>query len=158
MDKLTNVWERNQNKEELTNDDLKFIYEIEHKIEGFGYERDSRITDVLKGRNVKEDIAKALSSEDFIIKSEQISLNKEEALSGDIVYHYGTLYLRGLSSAEGLKLPDSIGGGLNLSGLISAEGLKLPDSIGDNLDFRGLSSIEKRKLRERHPYLVDKIS
>jgi hypothetical protein len=54
----------------------------------------------------------------------------------------GWLDLRGLTSAEGLTLPQSIGGGLDLSGLTSAEGLTLPQSIGGELDLRGLTSAE----------------
>ena len=60
----------------------------------------------------------------------------------------GSLYLNGLTSAEGLKLPESIGGGLYLSGLTSAEGLKLPESIGGGLDLDGLTGAEGLKLPE----------
>ena len=35
-----------------------------------------------------------------------------------------------LTTAEGLTLPQSIGGGLNLDGFISVEGLTLPQSVG----------------------------
>ena len=50
------------------------------------------------------------------------------------------LYLRGLTAIpEGLKLPESIGGGLDLRGLTAIpEGLKLPESIGGGLDLSGL--------------------
>ncbi|BDU72340.1 hypothetical protein [Mesoterricola silvestris] len=54
--------------------------------------------------------------------------------------------LHSLTSAEGLKLPDSIGGWLDLRSLTSAEGLKLPDSIGGGLDLRSLTSAEGLKL------------
>ena len=141
MERLTILWERSQNKEELTNEDLKFIYEIDHKIEGFGYQRDSRIDDVLEGRDIKDDLARALN-----LKPEQISTTEKEALSGNAVYHYGYLDLSSLTSAEGLKLPDSIGGGLNLSSLTSVEGLKLPDSIDGGLNLNSLTSAEGLKL------------
>jgi hypothetical protein len=45
----------------------------------------------------------------------------------------GRLNLSGLTSAEGLVLPSSIGGNLNLGGVTSAEGLVLPSSVGGNL-------------------------
>ena len=51
----------------------------------------------------------------------------------------GDLDLSGLTSAEGLVLPTSIGGNLYLSGLTSAEGLVLPTSIVGWLDLRGKS-------------------
>ncbi|OGT54392.1 MAG: hypothetical protein A3E01_03090 [Gammaproteobacteria bacterium RIFCSPHIGHO2_12_FULL_63_22] len=49
----------------------------------------------------------------------------------------GSLDLRGLSSAEGLTLPQSVGGSLNLRGLSSAEGLTLPQSVGGVFLKRG---------------------
>ena len=55
------------------------------------------------------------------------------------------IYLSGLTSAVGLVLPTSIGGGLYLSGLTSAVGLVLPTSIGSELNLSGLTSAEKEK-------------
>ena len=52
------------------------------------------------------------------------------------------LDLRGLTSAEHLTLPDSIGGGLYLDRLTSAEHLTLPNSIGGYLDLEKLTSAE----------------
>ena len=52
----------------------------------------------------------------------------------------GDLNLRDLTSAEGLTLPESIGGGLYLSHLRSAEGLTLPQSVGGSLSLRSLTS------------------
>ena len=60
----------------------------------------------------------------------------------------GSLDLRGLTSAEGLVLPTKIGGWLDLSGLTSAEGLVLPTKIGGWLDLRGLTSAEGLVLPE----------
>ncbi|KKN09843.1 hypothetical protein LCGC14_1042460 [marine sediment metagenome] len=60
----------------------------------------------------------------------------------------GSLYLNGLQSAEGLTLPESIGGYLYLNGLQSAEGLTLPESIGGSLDLNGLQSAEGLTLPE----------
>ncbi len=50
------------------------------------------------------------------------------------------LDLESLTSADGLILPTSIGGGLYLNRLISADGLILPTSIGGYLDLRSLIS------------------
>ena len=60
----------------------------------------------------------------------------------------GDLWLRGLTSAEGLTLPENVGGDLNLGGLRSAEGLKLPESVGGNLGLHGLRSAEGLQLPE----------
>jgi len=60
----------------------------------------------------------------------------------------GSLYLSGLTSAEGLTLPESVGGSLNLRGLTSAEGLTLPGSVAGYLVLYGLASAEGLTLPE----------
>ena len=144
MEMLTYIYTKHQNKGELTKIDLRFLYEIDDEITGFGYGRDPRIEELLKGRNVRKDLVLV-----FDCKEENISLTEEEALSGNIIYHYGNLSLSGLRSAEGLKLLDKVGGYLNLGDLISAEGLKLPTEIGGYLDLRNLTSAEGLKLPDK---------
>ncbi|KKS44550.1 MAG: hypothetical protein UV08_C0019G0001, partial [Parcubacteria group bacterium GW2011_GWA2_42_18] len=56
-------------------------------------------------------------------------------------------------SAEGLKLPEKIGGDLYLDSLTSAEGLKLPEKIGGGLYLSGLTYNQKKILRRRYPNL-----
>ena len=144
MEMLTYIYTKHQNKGELAKSDLRFLYEIDDEITGFGYKKDPRIEEILNDRNVKKDLAFVLNC-----KEENISLTEEEALSGNIIYHYGNLNLRGLISAEGLKLPDRIGGYLDLRNLISAEGLKLPDKVGGDLILWSLTSAEGLKLPDK---------
>ncbi len=141
MEMLTYIYTKHQNKGELTKIDLRFLYEIDNKITGFGYKRDPRIEELLEGRNVRKDLALV-----FDCKEENISLTKEEALKENIIYHYGNLDLGDITSAEGLKFPDEIKGSLNLRGLISAEDLKLPNEIGGDLYLGGITSAEGLKL------------
>ena len=61
----------------------------------------------------------------------------------------GGLHLGGLTSAEGLTLPQSVGGSLYLGRLTSAKGLTLPKSIGGWLDLSGLTSTEKARVTRR---------
>ena len=137
MKRLTEIDNRFKKGEELIREDLRFLYQIDSEIKGFGFEEDPRINEILHERDKRGDLSNI-----FNCLPEQISLTKEEALGGDVVFHYGSLYLSGLSSAEGLKLPDSIAGNLDLGRLSSVEGLKLPDSIGRSLDLNGLRSAE----------------
>lgn len=55
MKLLTVIEGKTTNKEPLTKSDLIFLYEINSKIEGFGYERDPRIEELRSSRNPKED-------------------------------------------------------------------------------------------------------
>ncbi|MDE2001027.1 MAG: hypothetical protein KGI60_00485 [Patescibacteria group bacterium] len=116
MKRLTEIERKNQKGEPPSKEDLRFLYEIDGKIQGFGYGHDPRIEELKKGRNIKKDLSFALD-----IPEGKISTTQEEALKGGILYHYGSLNLSKLTSAEGLTLPQSVGGHLNLSGLTSAE-------------------------------------
>ena len=136
MKKMTELEERNEKGEELSTDDLRFLYQIDSKIEGFGYEDDPRIEEIIQGRDTRSDLSLVIGC-----SPEEISLIQEEALSGGIKYHYGGLNL-GLSSVEGLILPEHIGGDLDIRRLSSAVGLKLPEHIGGNLYLCGLTSAE----------------
>jgi hypothetical protein len=137
MQRVTLIETKVQKKEELSKEDLRFMYEIDSKIEGFGYKTDPRIEEILSSRDMKSDLSLATG-----YSKEQISTTETEALSGGIKFHYGNIYLPSLTSAEGLTLPDSIGGGLYLRSLTSAEGLTLPKSIGGSLYLPSLTSAE----------------
>ncbi len=137
MEMLTYIYTKWQQKLELTKEDLHFLYEIDSKIIGFGYKKDPRIKEIIETRDKKIDFSKI-----FDCNPNQISLTEEEALKGNIIYHYGELNLDYLTSAEGLTLPQSVGGNLFLSSLTSAEGLTLPQSVGDDLDLESLTNAE----------------
>jgi hypothetical protein len=137
MRQLTGIYTRHKEGEELSKEDLRFIYELDGPIEGFGYQKDPRIQQITNGRDLKNDLSYILD-----VPADRISTTEEEAISGGIVYHYGALNLRRLRSADGLKLPDSIGGDIDLGSLTSAEGLKLPDSIGGDLILDSLRSAD----------------
>jgi len=131
MKRLTEIDNRHKKRKELSKDDLKFLYEIDDKIKGFGYQEDPRIKEILESRDIKGDISNVLK-----ISKDQISLTSKEALSGNIKFHYGDLDLDSLTSAEHLTLPKSIGRSLLLS---------------------SLPKEEKEKLRQKYPQFRDKI-
>ncbi len=146
MKKLTELEHRREKGEEFTKEDLAFLYEIDHKIEGFGYEKDPRIEELKAGRDIKNDFVLITG-----YQAEEISLTKEEALSGGIKYHYGDLYLDSLTSAEGLNLPQTIGGNLYLDSLTSAEGLNLPEEFTGILYHKSLKQEDLQILIEKYP-------
>lgn len=56
MKYMTRLMKKNQNDEPFTKHDLVFLYEINSKIEGFGYQTDPRIAELRKDRNTEEDM------------------------------------------------------------------------------------------------------
>ncbi len=144
MKRLTEIDHLVKEGESLSKEDLRFLYELDRKIEGFGYTRDPRIEEIIDDRDIKGDLALLLDC-----SKNEISLTREEALKGGIVCHYGNLDLSGLTSNEGLILPQRVGGYLNLSSLTSGESLALPKHVGGYLDLSSLTSGEGLVLPRR---------
>jgi hypothetical protein len=68
MRRLTAVEKKHRQNEKLTPDELRFLYEVDGKIEGFGYGDDPRIEEIKQGRNIKADYAVIYGvSEDQVI-------------------------------------------------------------------------------------------
>ena len=137
MRELTNIENKLKNRQELTGEDIRFLYEIDEIIQGFGYGKDPRILQIIEDRNIRKDLSHL-----FNIDLARISLGIKEALFENILYHYGDIKLERLTSAEGLVLPKEVSGNIDLSGLTSAEGLVLPKEVGGWLDLSGLTSAE----------------
>lgn len=139
MKRLTEIDRRHKAGEDFSREDLKFLYQIDGRIEGFGYQEDPRIEELLAGRDKRNDLAYILDS-----KPEQISFSEEEALDStrDIVFHYGNLFVDRIEYAQGLKLPNRINGSLVFNNLKSAEGLKLPKIVDGALSFSSLQSVK----------------
>jgi len=56
MKRMTELVSKYERKEQFTKEDLRFLYEVDGTIEGFGYERDPRIETLRNERNRTEDI------------------------------------------------------------------------------------------------------
>lgn len=137
MRRLTEIEKKHKKAEELTKDELRFLYELDSEIEGFGYEKDPRVVEITLERNVKQDISLITG-----FKASEISLTKDEALKGGIKYHFGDLSLNSLTSAEDIIFPERIGGGLYLHSLNSVNGLKLPKQVGKDIHLNSLTSAD----------------
>ena len=139
MKLLTLIEEKHKNNQELSLYDLKFLYEVDSEIKGFGYEKDPRIEEIISKRDKRKDIARVYS-----VKEDEVALSHKEWKENKekIKICCGNLYLNDLKSAKGLKLPSTIIGYLNLEKLISAEGLKFPNTINGRLYLDSLTSAE----------------
>lgn len=168
MKKLTEIDNKNTKNEELTKEDLQFLYELDSKIYGFGYRRDPRIVEILSKRDMRADLS-------FVTgySKEQISFNEEEAYHASfkhfsfergwtdgIVFHYGDLkpdlrtdgftsdvvyhgrHYKSFESLKEVKLPETMIGNLYLPYLESAEGLILPKTINGNIYLDRLESVK----------------
>ena len=145
MKLLTLIEKKVNNNIDLTLDELKFLYEIDGQIIGFGHGKDPRIKEIKRKRNERRDYSLI-----FNVKEEEIALSQEEYLNNPEKFKAlpGNIYLDSLTSAEGLVLPQQVGGNIDLSFLTSAEGLVLPESIGGSIILFSLTSADGLVLPE----------
>ena len=139
MKLLTLIDKKVNNNIELTLDELKFLYEIDGKITGFGYWEDPRIEEIKRKRNKRRDYSLI-----FNVKEEEVALFKEEWLNNPEKFKVllDNIYLDSLTSTDGLVLPKYVDGNIGLHYLTSAEGLVLPQYVGGTIDLHSLTSAE----------------
>ncbi len=119
------------------------MYQLDSIIEGFGYEQDPRIDEILAKRDIKSDIS---SITDY--SKEQISTTGQEALEDGIKFHYGNLDLSSLQFAEILKLPETVHGSIYLDSLRSATNVEFPKTVHGSIDLHRLQFTRILKLPE----------
>ncbi len=76
MKRLTKIEKATQENKQLTRDDLRFLYELDSKIESFGYEEDPRIEEIKSKRNRKEDIQTLCNCPPEYIVTDLININE----------------------------------------------------------------------------------
>lgn len=122
---------------------LRAIYEIDEKIESFGWARDPRIDEIISKRNPKEDLALV-----FDCSPEQVSTTKEEALKVGIKVHYGDLDINDVVPNPNLEIPETIVGNFNAKKIETAKGFSLPKFVAGNVDLSRLMSAKNLVLPE----------
>ena len=139
MKLLTLIDKKVNDNIDLTLEELKFLYEIDGQIIGFGYGKDPRIEEIKRKRNERRDYSLI-----FNVKEEEVALSQKEWLNNPKKFKAlpGNIDLGSLTSADGLVLPQHVGGNIYLSSLASADGLVLPESIGGGIDLRSLTSAD----------------
>ena len=143
MKMLTIIDNKVNKNEELTKEELMFLYEIEEKIEGFGWQKDPRIDEIRSKRNIKKDGATI-----YNVEENEVALRKEE-INKETKLYMESLYLNWLEQSENLILPEKINGDLGLNGLKTAEGLVLPKEINGSLSLNVLEIANDLVLPEK---------
>ena len=172
MKKLTVIYNKYWKTKRLTKSDLRFLYEIDGKIHGFGYEEDPRILEILVKRDVKKDLARV-----FDCDPSQIAIFQNEIRSDTVCYdgslnyknlefksetsirdfpfrtsdtelHFpkyviGNLNLYHLDSLEGVELPEVVIGDVVLSSLTEEKIIKLPRIVEGTVDLRSLATVDE---------------
>ena len=137
MQLLTLIDKKVNKNIELGIDELKFLYEIEGQIEGFGWRRDPRIQEIKNKRNQKKDLALI-----YNINEEEIALSQDEWQQNPMKYKFlfSSLILDKIeTNSNGLILPKLINGNLSLDSLNYADEIVLPEVVTGHLSLENLT-------------------
>ena len=157
MKYLTILEKKQQQNLEFSIEDLTFLYEIKNKIEGFGWETDPRIREILQKRNPKKDLANIFKVSEKEIATFLSEFKENANISvfyGNLLWHkekvpsyfsklkiiYGNAYFDSLISAKGLESLQNIKGDAHFSSLTNAKGLKSLQTINGDAHFEHLIS------------------
>lgn len=101
MERLTEVDKKINKGLKLSPEELKFLFELEKPIDGFGYEKDPRVKElrVKLGPEVKEDLAEILNC-----NIEEVAMNEADLKEG-IKYFVGDIVARDM---ENFELPSTL--------------------------------------------------
>jgi hypothetical protein len=87
--KLAEIYLKHLNNQELTQEELRFIYEIDREIKRFGYERDPRIEEILRNRNKRKDL-----SQIFNCRENEIVTNEDKITDNTRIIYVPEGYIR----------------------------------------------------------------
>ena len=159
MKYLTILEKKQEEGLEFSFDDLIFLYQINDKIDGFGWESDPRIMEIRKKRNAKKDLSIIfkIPENEIAIKLNDFEENKNiRFFCGDLnwtedkVPSYfsklqvilGNANFRNITDSLGLESLQNIEGDAYFDRLTSAKGLESLQSIKERAYFPSLTSSE----------------
>jgi hypothetical protein len=129
MRRLTDIDSRHKSGEDLSQNDLYFLYQVYESIEGFGYGEDTRIAEITSQRDWKQDMSVMYeSSSDLDLAFKLIDSGKDA-----LVIHKLDMFQVGDHNEIAMKILDDVG-------VLAFTG---PDSEGGTRDFKkfqGLSA------------------
>lgn len=167
MKYLTLIDKKVKQNQELTKEELIFLYEIKSKIKGFGWETDPRIEVIKSKRNTKKDYAIIFDCKEENIATSMSDFEKNdiEVCIGDLNWNenlvpakfknlrviIGKASFKNLESAQGLENLQFIKDYADFESLTNAQGLENLQSIGESAHFNSLinaQGLENLKCRK----------
>ena len=136
MKLLTKIEAKVQSADELSSDELRFLYEIDRNIQDFGESKDPRIHEIILQRDQIKDYARI-----FNIEVSEVTSNKGDVLSGKAKVFIGALELESEDDLSRVQLKAIIGDA-NFKSLKSARGLESLTYIGESAYLYNLTSAE----------------
>ena len=163
MKYLTILEKKQEEGLEFSFDDLIFLYQINDKIDGFGWESDPRIMEIIQKRNAKKDLSIIfkISENEIAIKLNDFEENKNiRFFCGDLNWTedkvpsyfsklqaiFGNADFRKITDSLGLESLQSIKGNAFFRSLTNTEGLSSLQNIEGDAYFYSLTSAKGLEL------------
>ena len=141
MEMLTKIYKKHNNNEELTKEELTFLYELDDEIEGFGYEDDPRVEEILENRDAHSDIAYLINIEKYqvaldademdentVFLFDDYNIYTESDLKQSLQYVIGDVHVN-ITNLDEIVLPKIIKGDLLIKYLKSIKNVKFPEEV-----------------------------
>lgn len=151
---LTEIEMKVEKKIELSIEELKFLYEVEDRIDGFGQKKDPRIAEIIKKRNAKKDLATIYHCKESQIATELSDFSKDDILFylGDLQFEgkeipkefshlrrvFGNVSLPNVTSCKELSSLEVVEGNFSIPLVRSSAGLESLRLINGNAEFDSL--------------------
>ena len=160
MKQLTQIENKVKNSQELSKEELKFIYEIDSNIEGFGYEKDPRIKEIKNKRDIKKDltIVYDCSLNQIVDQASQITKDTLICLGsldkGDVdmmnnhqnpLIIFGDADFKDCTSLTSIPENTTFNGYANFKGCTSLASIPENTTFNGHADFRGCNLSDKLK-------------
>ena len=166
---LINIENKINNNEELTKDELLFLYEIEESIKTFGYDLQKKLTKLKSKRDTKKDLSTIFNCDESLIGDKEEDLKDRNILVyiGNIDSQeetnetyipkvvIGNINLPKLKTSKGLENLSLVLGDLNLSELKESTNLNSLMRVQGNLNISSLTypdGLENLFLVEKYVY------
>ena len=163
MKYLTILEKKQEEGLEFSFDDLIFLYQINDKIDGFGWEADPRIMEIIQKRNAKKDLSIILKIPENEIAIKLNDFEKNENIRffcGDLNWTedkvpsyfsklqviFGNANFRNIKDSLGLESLQSIKGNAFFRSLTNTEGLSSLQNIEGDAYFYSLTSAKGLEL------------
>ena len=136
MEKLTEIYKKQKNKIELSTDELRFLYEIDEYILGFGHRHDPRVAEIISKRDIYEDLSKIFGHDVKAREDNYISNIRKGIMMDPLDPMFPKMTVGNLPFIENINnmvYPDIMMGDIRLGGVESIRNTKFPKRVNGRL-------------------------
>ena len=136
MEKLTEIFKKQKRNIELSTDELRFLYEIDEYILGFGHRHDPRVAEIIAKRDIYEDLSKIFGYDVKAREDNYISNIRKGIMMDPKTPLFPKMTIGNLPFLDiinNMVYPDIIMGDIRLGGVESIKNTRLPKRVNGRL-------------------------